>query len=259
MTELNYPMLSESTLVELVNGAIAHGAPLPTDRVDESVVWSGEVDNDLVNALAEAASKCREELEGIGTASAAAEGDAVEGRSAPHLLKALSGVAVPVLDDPGFWRYVSVRHYWPFIWWREGAFGRAAEFDRRRAEGEPVGEKEVRPSNYLDYVSGKKAAECVPLRMYLRARISRTGEDDSLCTAVPDGTDFWRSHIVRVRTGTAPELARSFVRLQAEQRMPTDELRSFARRLNRTWANVTLDIYDDPAECDLLMSELDQR
>ncbi len=76
-----------------------------------------------------------------------------------------------------------------------------------------------------------------------------------LAGAIPKGTDFWRSHVLRVRTGTAPPVTRALVRSHREERLPTDDLRDLARRLNRTWTNVTLHGYGDD-ESDLLIAEL---
>ena len=48
-----------------------------------------------------------------------------------------------------------------------------------------------------------------------------------------------------MRTGTAPVLAQAFVEKQATDRMQTNELRSYAKRLNRIWSNVALTVYDE--------------
>ena len=42
--------------------------------------------------------------------------------------------------------------------------------------------------------------------MYLRAQIAEIDGDYSLTTAVAQGSDFWRSHILRVSTGASPPL-----------------------------------------------------
>ena len=66
----------------------------------------------------------------------------------------------------------------------------------------------------------------------------------ALAEAVPKGTDFWRSHIIRVRTGRAQALAQSFAQIQSTQRMNTDLLREVARGMNRRWSNVLFFDYD---------------
>ena len=62
--------------------------------------------------------------------------------------------------------------------------------------------------------------------------------------------------MLRVRVGTAPKLSRAFVRLQSEKKMKTEPvLRPYAKRLNRTWSNVVLSMYEE-AEAYELLTEL---
>ena len=151
-----------------------------------------------------------------------------EAEAAPLLHHALCDVDVEVLDDPGFWRFLSLDLFWDFIRWREAkAFGRG---------------------NYLRYVDGRSSNECVLTRMYLRAAAVGGLPFAEYASVLPKATDFWRSHVVRVRTGTAPSLVRAFVDMQRQRRLPTDPLRQFAKALNRTWSNVVLSIYDDEAQ-----------
>ena len=84
--------------------------------------------------------------------------------------------------------------------------------------------------------------------MYLRAAAVGGLPFAEYASVLPKATDFWRSHVVRVRTGTAPSLVRAFVDMQRQRRLPTDPLRQFAKALNRTWSNVVLSIYDDEAQ-----------
>ncbi len=151
--------------------------------------------------------------------------DHLEGRAAPILYEGLEGIEVSVLDDPGFWRYLSLRYFWGFIYWRE--------------------KKPFEQGNYLKYIDGIKSTECVLTRMYLRVQALGGSAYGDLASALPRSTDFWRSHVIRVRIGTVPELTRAFVKKQRDDRLKTDDLREFAKRLNRTWTNLLLNIYDD--------------
>ncbi|MDE0644348.1 MAG: DUF6339 family protein [bacterium] len=161
--------------------------------------------------------------------------DRLEGRAAPILYKALHNVEIYVLDDPGFWRYLSLVHFWDFIAWRENtAFGNG---------------------NHFRYVNGEKSSECVLTRMYLRMQALGGAQYGDLAWCLPKSTDFWRSHIIRVRTGTAPELTRAVVKKYRDDRLNTADLRAFAKRLNRLWSNVVLTFYDD-AEAEQLVDEL---
>jgi hypothetical protein len=151
--------------------------------------------------------------------------DRFEGMAAIRLVESLEHVPVEVLDNRGFWRFLSLRFFWAYIVWRE--------------------ETPFSKGNYLKYVDATLGTECVLTRMYLRARAVRGPGASELAAGIPHGTDFWRSHVLRVRTGTAPAIARAFAHKQAETRLMTDPLRQAARRLNRTWANVILHVYED--------------
>ncbi len=71
-----------------------------------------------------------------------------------------------ILDDPGFWRYLSLAHYRSFIRWRErGAF----------ADGK-----------FELYVDGRTATECVLTRMYDRGASAIGDLVDRGCCGVMD-------------------------------------------------------------------------
>lgn len=125
------------------------------------------------------------------------------------------------LDDPGFWRYLTVAHLWWFVQWRERSAMASNDWSRIKV-----------------YVDGTRHSECVLLRAYIRARIAFEGGSYELASAVPSATDLWRSHILRVRTSYQPDLTAALIRSQVEDRMTTDRLREFARKLNRLNSNV---------------------
>jgi len=163
-----------------------------------------------------------------------------EGRAAGDLHTALRDLPTEVLDDPGFWRFVSLAKFWWFIVDREAV---------------PIGR-----GNHMTYVDGTRPAECVPLRMFLRAQSIRDDDDYSLASSMDNATDFWRSHVIRVQTGTSPPLARSFASLQARVRMSsTPELRPFARRVNRLWSNVVINRLTEDEAAELLRELYDTR
>lgn len=186
--------------------------------------WVGsgnEVDLGRIAGAAEEISALKAQYDGIG------DRDHVEGLAAKHLYRALvpedaQPVDVAVLDDPGFWRFLGLQYLWDFIKWRE-----------------PSVDKQ------MEYIDGRKSAECVPTRMYLRVAAVGGLEHADHAERLKEATDFWRSHILRVRTGTAPALTRAIVTRQADERLKTDDLRPFARRVNGAWTNVLLNMYDD--------------
>jgi len=231
---MRYPTVDESKLAEIAP-KLLEKTPI---AIATELSWVGtgeEVDLDLIGDLVAASrSAIRNEKRGP------LARDRIEGELSGLLHRSLRDVPPEVLEDPGWWRVLSVK-LWVFVVWREeGAFD---SHDYRR---------------YRQYIDGKLPSECVPLRMFLRAAIARVGDDYSLASAVSRGADLWRSHILRVRTGTAPALARAFVQQQVENRMTTDELRPFASRLNRLWPNVVLNLYSEDEARDLLVELREQ-
>ena len=147
----------------------------------------------------------------------------------------MAELPLAIIDDPGFWRYLSLVHFWWLAQWRH-----------------PSAFESNDPALYLRYVDGVLTTECVLSRMYLRAQIAEIDGDYSLTTAVAQGSDFWRSHILRVSTGASPPLSRALLREQSERRMPTDQARALARDLNRISSNIVLSIYDEEDAAALL-------
>lgn len=147
--------------------------------------------------------------------------DDVEASAANAVYEALREVPAYVLDEQGFWRFLSLAYFWDFIVWRQ-----SGSFDGGN------------PARFATYIDGKSLHECVPSRMYLRGRISSVGHDGSAATAVSQSTDLWRSHILRVITGYSPKIARALVFRQANARLATDEIREVAKRLNRAQTNL---------------------
>lgn len=147
--------------------------------------------------------------------------DQFEGAMAADLHRCLVGFEIAVLDDPGFWRYLASGPLWFFTRWRE----------------DPA---ERKPETYHVYVDGTKNDSCVPLRMFLRAQAVVDDGDYRFASSIEKGTDFWRSHIIRVRTSTKPELARAVAREQEAEHMTVNVLRDYAKRINRRWTNEVL-------------------
>jgi hypothetical protein len=228
---MRYPTIPLSKTDELAVQLAAGERP----AIGSAVSWTGagaEVDLGPLDQAVEAMRQRYVDFLGSGEGGQPEE---FEGIAAGELHKALRDLPVEALDDPGFWRFVALDKLWWFI--------------EDREEG-PIGR-----GNHMTYVDGLRPAECVPMRMFLRAQAVGDGDDYGLASSMKRAADFWRSHVIRVRTAGAPPLARGFARLQSTERMPTDEVRRFARRVNRLWTNVVLDRLDD-AEADELMREL---
>lgn len=223
-------MLIRSRTEALVRGLVA-GAPTPNWELERAWVGSGE--EIPLGPLDEAMKSMKRDFEARSPGDVHASPEAFEGRFAGEVHRTLRDLPIEALDDPGFWRYVALVHFWWFVAVREA----------------PAIER----GNVMTYVDG--GTECVPFRMFLRAQAVRDGDDYALAGALPKAADFWRSHVLRVRTATAPPLARSFARLQVDKRMVSDDVRPFARRINRLWSNIVFHDWED-ADCDALLGEL---
>lgn len=189
-----------------------------------------ELDVDAIDDLSQ---ELRDRHEALRAGPGSPDPDEFEGQlgARVHSLLTQLGVDETALDSPGFWAYLSTRYFWWFVAWRHRITITSGNY-----------------SKFRTYVDGTSPAECVMLRAYLRARlVHEPGAEDpyQLASAVPKGADFWRSHVLRVKTGTSPALTRALTEHQVSDRMATDDLRRLAKKLNRTWSNVVLHVYDD--------------
>lgn len=227
---MRYPILTRSKTENLARQLVQR-EHVPNWQLERAWVGSGhEID---LGPIALVMDEMRAAFEARDPKAADMSPEAFEGRFSGAVHVALRDLPIEALDDPGFWRYLSLVDFWWFVAIREApAIGRG---------------------NVMTYVDGGK--ECVPFRMFLRAQAIRDGDDYSLAGALPRSADFWRSHVLRVKTGTAPPLARGFARLQIQKAMVSDDVRPFARRMNRLWSNVVFHVWDDD-DSDQLLAEL---
>lgn len=224
---MRYPVLARSK-TEALARVLVRGEYVPNWELERDWVGSGqEVD---LKQLTDVIIAFRETCEEREAKSPPSTPEALEGRFSGEVHRALRELPVEALDDPGFWRYLSLVYFWWFVAIREApAIGRG---------------------NVMTYVDG--GMECVPFRMFLRGQAVRLDDDYELAGGLPKAADFWRSHILRVKTGTAPPLARAFVRLQMKTGMVSEDVRPFARRLNRLWTNVVFHVWTEDECLELL-------
>jgi hypothetical protein len=219
-----YKTVPIATCLRLVTEFL-QGDPRPLGEPDIAPTGSGpELDLEELGAVA---ARIEQDRKVFAASSEAGDRDLFEGRASGFLHDALRDVPVQILDDPGFWRYIALEYFWPLTYWREQQTFDAGD-----------------PGKYSQYVDGRRTTECVVSRMYLRAQAVYDDGDYALAASIPKGTDFWRSHVLRVSVGAVPVVAIEFACQQAQDRMPTSELRPYARRLNRMATNVVLPLLD---------------
>lgn len=235
---MKYPILTRTSCSELAEQRLTTTSDWlnsPTDWlniVNARSKWSGfgkDMSFDLICKAADEANNLAKKCHKTSYI------DMTEGEAATHLYRALESVPIEILDDPGFWRYLSIAYFWDFIAWRER---------------KPFGK-----GNHMKYLDCHNSKESVLTRMYLRVVAIGGYQYSELAYAIPEAVDFWRSHITRVKTGTVPPVSRAFVRSHAEDRLNTPQLREFAKLLNRKWANIVPYVYDDD-DAEKLIAEL---
>ena len=249
---MKYPMISRSATLRIAEARIVArtGADHPwmedlgSDLADVTKWWGEGADLDIT-PLEDAHCQIRPLVDRPD--AGALDRDQIEGKAACVLYRALgdTGTNPAALDDPGFWRYVCLAHLWNFAAWRESR----AFAGWRSAESSAEA-----PTRFKPYVDGHMPHECVPVRMFLRVKALGGLQHESLAWAVRGGTDFWRSHILRVKVGEYPSIVRAMVRRQADEetRLRTDDVRQFAKDLNRTLTNLVPLLLDDAGAADLV-------
>lgn len=219
---MQYPVITESALRQylrsLVDGEITD---LRFAREPQGIGDPLDVDS-LEIQLQEIADRAASEA----ISASDVDEDQVEGDMSMILFDALKHLPIPILDDPGFWSYLATGVLWPFVRYRE-----------------PPGSRDA--DRYAIYLDGSSSSECVPIRMFLRARaLDRVGLT-TMAGAIPGAVDFWRSHVIRVRTGSHPPMVKALVQQQASDRMTTAPIRDYAKRINRLWSNQVLYLFDE--------------
>ena len=240
---MSYPVMSSDAIARFVDLLVSSGGRPTQKRLEE--FWAEQVAENPspyqvdMRSIAALARELDEALRHERTARAA---ETLEGRFAGRVHEVLVECPVEVLDDHEFWTYLAVVHFWRFILVREQRSFEDAVKGRQALDDDSSSAEEHVP--FRRYFDGTDVYQ-LPLRMFIRAQAVEDDGDYSLTEAVADGTDFWRSHVIRVSTSYWPPLARALVRRQADERLGTKELRKAARTLNRFRANMYPAAYDD--------------
>ncbi len=225
-----YPSISEKELLRVarlrIDGDYTTGP---------KIAWLGSGDRFDDKAVTASSVELEERLEGWDKKKLKDDLDAFEGDIAPTVYDLLKDTPLITLDDPGFWRYLAMEFWWYAEWRQKPSFKLGAD--------------------YMKYVDGKNSAECVILRTFLRGQIASTAGDPNLASVIPEATDFWRSHLVRVLNWKFPSVVKAFIKFQEQERLTTDPLRRVARKLNRRRANLVLTEYSTQ-EATKLLDEL---
>lgn len=211
-----YPTLGRSLAVSLAEALLRGDKP----TVDDKAEWRGRGDDVNLTHLDRAIQLPRQDLT---TAKRKPDVEVFEGRLTAAIHPVLATMPAEALEDEGFWRYLALSRFWWFIEWRE-----AAPLER---------------GNVATYVDGRQPAESIPLRLFIRGQAVDDDGEYGRGFALSKSADFWRSHVLRVRTGTCPVLTRALVDFQRSRRLPAGEMRELAKLINRAWSNLVLHTY----------------
>ena len=139
-----------------------------------------------------------------------------------QFLKRLDAAA---LNDPDFWRYLSLNHFREFILWRyrKGPMPNGANFGLN---------------------SVRRIPDCVPLRMFNQGYIlESSGLSNNVTGTV--GSDVWQSHILRVTNRYDPRISKWLIDQRNIQKTDVQALRAVAKRIRQLRANLLLREVDD--------------
>ncbi len=231
---MRYPVISLSQCGDLARRRINGTTP----QIEPA--WIGDGEDVDIARIERAATEIGELVEAHRDTS---DKDAVEGLAAVKLHAALQpaepdalGVPdIPVLDDPGFWRFIGLVYLWDFAEWRQP---------------DPF-----KSGKYMQVLDARNSAKTIATRMFLRVASLGGSSHAEAASRVPRGTDLWQSHVLMVRTASAPSIVRQVVNHQIDDRKNRDPLRDFAKQVNGAWTNVLLNLYDDE-DAERLISEL---
>lgn len=230
---MRYPAINAARC-QTITDSLAKGV---TADIAADVVWRGTGESIDFSGLDTALAAMRIELARLGSdPGLTPDKEPFEAELAVASYAFLAELPIEVLDDPDFWRYLAVSRFWWFIEWRES--------------------KPIESGNATTYTDSRRNTEQIPLRLFLRVKSVAAVSGSEFVLGLEKCTDFWRSHVIRVRNGAAPAVATALVAMQSgPDRLNTTPLRAFARRLNRTWTNTHLALYDR-AMAEALISEL---
>ncbi len=158
-------------------------------------------------------------------------GNRFEAQACEVVHRGMPGLPGMVLADPGFWRWLAVKHFRDLVEWRHGG---------RRPDG-------AHPNNFGIGATKRNLL----YRMYFRAEISydENAEEPYRLSRISD-KDLWESHLLAVRAGNIRPFVRAFLRYlypdpEGKRAVDLDTLRVLATRINRLRANRFFELVAD--------------
>jgi len=234
-----YRSMTSDQVMEFVSSLNA----APADQADQVIPPSGVL-RESVKDVGQAIDKICASIEAsVPKKPRGMDADRLEGKWALQLYHAFVPLGPRVLNDLGFWRFVACEKLPRFVMWRDSS-------EKNGASKEGFG-------------GGRSASgfqDCVPYRMFRRGQIAALAQVKKMSPeqiANIEGTDLWRSHVLRIRLGNAPTAAAAFLQVANNRRggevSLTDLVREAAKLVQRLSTNVVF-VYLDEAEATALIT-----
>ena len=173
--------------------------------------------------------------------------DSIEGALSLDFYHALSRLDPVALNDLGFWRHLACNYLRDFVIWRDGS---------RKVTASEGG--------FGARQSTSAFQDCVPYRMFRRGQIAALAKIGSMTPdqiARIEGTDLWRSHVLRIKLGNSPTAAAAFLIIADKMRKGevslTDLVREAAKLVQRLNTNLIMGVLDETDAFELLKPEFD--
>lgn len=196
----------------------------PEADISEDITTAGDGDETVDLSFAPAlAGRLMEFAREFGEDPSDQTGNRFEARACELVHRGMPGLPAVVLADPGFWRWLAVRHFRDLVEWRHGG---------RRPDG-------AHPNNFGIGATKRNLL----YRMYFRAEISfDAAADEPYRLSRISDKDLWESHLLAVRAGNIRPFVRAFLRYlypdpEGKRSVDLDTLRVLATRINRLRAN----------------------
>jgi hypothetical protein len=234
---VRYPVISLEKATAFYVGPAVGQAPDPSSLVS----WVGNGDVLDVDAIA---SSVMEDWNAIWAEVDAEDLDETSKRQKAESLasasmhSSLAGIPTGVLDDPDFWRFLGLVPFRPLVLHLDG-----------RPDGtiQKTGREDV--PGLTDHVVR---------RMFLRGQMHfREGETDPYESLAVFGLagleahgrwrerDLTKSHLVRIKIGQTPTLARAFLGRASDPYMSRDPVRLYVKVVTRARRDVAVELYGE--------------
>jgi hypothetical protein len=169
--------------------------------------------------------------------------ESLESQYSTRVHLALRDLPMEALGDVDFWTYCAAKYFWLFIVKRQ----MGSVLNARKQATEIVNDEESQSDANIPlerYLVGRDHYQ-IPLRLFLRAQAVNIDDDFLSDHPVTNGTDFWRSQILGVRTSAFPNWSRPIVAAQSKNELDIESVRPLGKRVNRLRANVSPVLHDE--------------